>query len=105
MSQFGEDAGAIGFAVNVDAVARALLNQRGIEISPVEVLVYGEAGFEMEALAHLNSLTQQGIRAEFALFDTKEEALNNARKNGISRLDVLSSAGVQSVAAETGGTV
>lgn len=79
---FGEAMPAVGFSVDVEALSPYL---EGKEQGP-QVLVYGEPGFEVEALRHMEALTRQGIACESATHSTKEEALCYAEQAGLERL-------------------
>lgn len=91
LGHFGPPAPAIGFAVNVDALAANYLNKnRQTDSLPrADVLVHGESGFEMRALRYASSLRERGVRVETSPFFTKEEALCHARKTGIARVDIV----------------
>ena len=88
MGDFGSSHTATGFAVNVNAVANALLrkNQAPL-IKPAEVLVYAEGDAAAQGFAHCRSLVSRGITAENALQNTFEEALRYAVKKGISTVE------------------
>ena len=73
---------ATGFAVNVDAVASAV----DAPVPAADVIVFGEEGAEMKAIEYIRSLASQGIRAEFSVFDTKEDTAAYAREKRISKL-------------------
>ncbi len=82
LAEFGFDAPATGFAVNVDAVASAV----DAPVPAADVIVFGEEGAEMKAIEYIRSLASQGIRAEFSVFDTKEDTAAYAREKRISKL-------------------
>jgi ATP phosphoribosyltransferase regulatory subunit len=86
LGEFGREAGAIGFAVNVDAIAKAELAKARSALPPPEILIHAQAGYEMEGLARLGALTEQGIRAEYSIVESLEEAEEYARQKGILRL-------------------
>ena len=50
LSEFGYDVPAAGFAVNVDAVARAEMKKIDFRPKPVDVIVFGTDGHETDAL-------------------------------------------------------
>ena len=65
--------------------------ERG-EVTPPEaaqVLVFGEDGFEKEALCHMRGLMEQGARCESSVFDTLADTLTYAKAHGIHRVDVV----------------
>lgn len=81
---------AIGFAINVDAIAKIIL-ERGetFAILPVDILVHGETGFEIKALNYASDLVKNGIKCENSVFETRTEALNYAKVRGIGRIDII----------------
>lgn len=102
LAQFGEDCGAIGFAVNVDVVARAILGAGTVAtVKRVEVLVFNESGYELEGLRHLEALSSE-MTCEFAHQATIEEAVAYANKRGIKRVDVVTDV-VKSITSDVGG--
>ncbi len=88
LEHFGFPMPAVGFGVNVDALAHAMFQRSGAQPAlPAEVLVHGEAGFETKALRHAEELISQGVRCETSTFETEEEASSYARAAGIPRID------------------
>ena len=84
---------AIGFAVNVDAIAQILLEKGEVlPVRPAEVLVHAQDGFEVAALARVSRLTSVGTRCESSVFDTEDEAIAYARSKGIPRVDLVGEA-------------
>ncbi|HIU32903.1 MAG TPA: ATP phosphoribosyltransferase regulatory subunit [Candidatus Caccousia avistercoris] len=81
---------AIGFSVNVDAVAK-LLGERGFTppLPRPEVLIFGEDGYEMKALLFASGITGQGGSCETSVFSTEEETMDFARRRGIPRVAVV----------------
>lgn len=90
LSEFGYDVPATGFAVNVDAVARAEMKKTDMRPAPSDVLVFGEDGFEADAVVYSRELIAKGLYAEIAVFDTIEEARSYAKEKGIKRIDIVS---------------
>lgn len=89
LHEFGQDAGAIGFAVNIDAAVKALISAGEAVAPEVEVLIYSDCKYEVKALGHLAKLADLKITAEYSLCDTMEDALSDAKERGIARLDVV----------------
>ncbi len=89
LKEFGEDAGAIGFAVNIDAAAKALLKTQTPELPQAAVLVYSDWAYEVKALEHVAKLAELKIMAEYSLCDSLEDALEDAKARKIRRLDVV----------------
>ncbi len=90
ISEFGYDVPATGFAVSVDAVS-ALLRRSGNHMSAntPDTIVFGEAGYEMEALIYAHELKNQGKIVENAVFETIEEVKIYAKVNGISEIVIV----------------
>lgn len=95
--QYGQDVGAIGFAINVDAVAQALLQTGEPLLSPADVLIHAGPGCEVEGIRHLNLLSAEGVHAELSPADRVEESCEYARQKGIRRLDLVNQDGVESM--------
>lgn len=89
LKEFGEDAGAIGFAVNVDSAVKALLNQKPPAAVQTEVLVFADSLHQMQALEYVERLAEVKIVTEYSLCDTVEDALAYAKERGISRIDIV----------------
>lgn len=86
MADFGEPAPATGFAVNVDLMAGALMEQSAAQRRPVDVLVHGGPGLWTEAIREADRLAAAGTRCEVSPFETEEEALDYARLRGVRTL-------------------
>jgi ATP phosphoribosyltransferase involved in histidine biosynthesis len=81
---------AIGFAINVDAISKIILENGTLySVMPADVLVHGEAGFEMEALNYASTLIEKGLKCENSIFETKEKTLEYAKTRGIRRVDCI----------------
>jgi ATP phosphoribosyltransferase regulatory subunit len=90
LEHFGPSMPAVGFGVNVDAIAHTLFLRSGKHpVTSADVLVHGETGHEMEALRYASGLISQGIRCESSVFETQEEAESYARAAGIGRIDLI----------------
>ncbi|MBR4223363.1 MAG: ATP phosphoribosyltransferase regulatory subunit [Oscillospiraceae bacterium] len=83
LAEFGCDAPATGFAVNIDALARAV-DDSAPAVS--DVIVYGEDGCEIRAIEHARQLVAEGTHAELSVFDTIEDTLAYAKEKHISRI-------------------
>ena len=90
LSEFGYDVPAAGFAVNVDAVARAEMKKIDFRPKPVDVIVFGTYGHETDAAVHCSKLISEGLTAETAVFDIIEEVRAYAAKKKIGRIDIVS---------------
>lgn len=90
IADFGYDVPATGFAVNVDAVTQVELKHKPVKAAPVEVIVFAEKGFEMEALAKADELRKDGKKVEISLFDTIEETVKYAGEKDIAEVLTVS---------------
>lgn len=92
--EFGSSHPATGFAVNVNAVANALLkrNSNGL-IKPADILVFAEKEAEVQGFVHCRKLVSEGITAENSLFNTLDEAVEYARRKGIKVIDKVDKTG------------
>lgn len=94
MGDFGSSQTATGFAVNVNAVANALLRNNNTPlIKPAEILVFAEKEAAAQGFAHCRELISKGIAAENALQNTLDEALIYARKKGIGTIEKVDLSG------------
>ncbi|MCM1315565.1 MAG: ATP phosphoribosyltransferase regulatory subunit [Prevotella sp.] len=92
ISEFGYDAPAVGFAVNVNAVAK-LIEKNGVmpAIPRIDAIVYAEEGFEVSAIKTAQALREQGLVVENALFDDLETVREYAIEKKIPRVVVVNS--------------
>lgn len=90
LSQFGEDVGAIGFAINTDAIAKAELIENKPLIKPSDLIVFSKDGFEMKGIEYLSNLSKSGLFAEYSIFEDIDETIGYAKEKGIKRIDVVS---------------
>ena len=95
LGEFGKPLPATGFGVEIDALANALLN-RGelVPKKPADVLVFGEDGYEVQALVRLRELSAENLVCENCTQETLTAAKKYAAKNTIKRLDCVGSEGV-----------
>lgn len=89
LERYGVPMPAIGFAVNVDALTRAMTEQGTATAEPQQLLVHGDEGFEIKALNYASRLTQCGIACEFSVFDTRQQAIEYAQRVGITQVDFV----------------
>lgn len=91
ISEFGFDAAATGFGINVNAVSSLLLKSENAPKTKVpDAIVFGENENIIKAVAYSNALTKSGITVENSLFDTLEETKEYAVQKGIKKLYVVS---------------
>ena len=90
LERYGVPMPAIGFAVNVDALTRAMTEQGCTMVAEQQrMLVHGDEGFEIKALNYASRLTQRGIACEFSVFDTRQQAIEYAQRVGITQVDFV----------------
>ncbi|WP_028505595.1 ATP phosphoribosyltransferase regulatory subunit [Ruminococcus sp. FC2018] len=90
VGEFGRECNAVGFGVNVDSAAKHMMicgKSKKAETS--QVLVFGKAGHEVDAMRYVLDLLKKGIQAENSLFDSSEESEDYARRKGIKKLAVI----------------
>lgn len=81
---------AIGFAINVDAVVKIMMEHGKMPaVESADILVHGETGFEIQALQYLSDLVKQGYKCENSVFETREEALSYAKACKMKRVDFI----------------
>ena len=91
ISEFGFDAAATGFGINVNAVSSLLLKGGNAPRTKVaDAIVFGEDKNTLKAIAYSNALAKSGIIVENSLFETLEETKEYALDKGISKLYVVS---------------
>ncbi len=90
LDRFDAPAPAIGFGINVDALARVMLKRGHIpQKKNADILVHSEKGYEIEAIKYTTALSEANILGENSVFETEEEALAYAKARGIKRLTVV----------------
>lgn len=90
LGDFGRGAGAVGFAVNVEAAAKVLLKKsKGNLMKAPDVLVFGEAGAEISVLKHCEKLISNGLSVYNFLGECPKCAAKYAKAHGIHRVDIV----------------
>lgn len=90
ISEFGYDIPAVGFAVNVDAVAKVLTkNGMRAKVKPADIIVYAETGFEVKAIKAAEKLRNEGYIVENALYEDLETVREYAKEMKISKLVIV----------------
>lgn len=95
IGDFGRSVPAVGFAVNVEAAAKVLLNKNSdtqLSVAP-DVLVYADCGAEISGLRHCTELINLGKTVYNSVFDSKSAAVSYAKSKGIKRVDTVSADG------------
>ncbi|SDN44629.1 ATP phosphoribosyltransferase regulatory subunit [Acetanaerobacterium elongatum] len=87
IADYGLNLPAIGFAADISAIASALSKgDSTVKLRSADVLIYAETEYQMEGLARQKELISKGLRCEYCLFDTLDEAKAYAKQKGISKL-------------------
>ena len=82
---------AAGFGINVDELAKILLKNKFIKYARVpEVLVHGDDNYSIEAINKADFYSKSGISSECSVFDSREDALDYARKKDIKKVCFVS---------------
>lgn len=85
LSDYGMDLPAIGFGIDVDAVARVVRREMSFQMLP-DVLVFPYPGFEVKAMKEIQKLISMGFQAEFCICETSDDAKAYAAGKGIPTL-------------------
>lgn len=94
ISEFGYDVPAVGFAVNVNGIAKAIEKSGGVPAVPgADAVIFAGVGFETEAIKTAQKLRGQGLIVENALFDDLESVREYARDKKIPRVIVIDGSG------------
>lgn len=88
--EFGNDIPSIGFAVDVDAVADALVSLSLVKEHNVDIAVFGTDGYELAGLKYAELLIANGKTVENCVQSDLESAKEYAAKKGIGELHVVS---------------
>lgn len=90
LGDFGRDAAAVGFAVNVEAAAKVLLKKSKKPLIKIpDVVVYGGKGAEMGALKRCEELIADGKTVYNFVGGTQEDAERYFDKHNIKRFEVV----------------
>lgn len=90
LGQFGFDQPACGFAINMDALVKAINPTVSASAAVPDTLVLACDGSEIEALRHLSKLGDEGMVCEFGVFTDKDDAIRYAVERAIARIDIVS---------------
>lgn len=88
LSAFGADYAAIGFGVDIDAVAQNRLRE-GVTLSQPALLVHAEVGYYAKALQYAQKRINSGEICEYSPFETEQEAKEYAVQKHIPQLAVV----------------
>lgn len=90
LDSFEAPAPAIGFGINVDALARVMMKRGNVpQKKKADILVHSEQGYEIEAIKYTNALFEAGIAAENSVFENLEDAMAYAKRNKIKKLSIV----------------
>jgi len=90
LAEFGRPAAAAGFGLALDSLAEALLESGALESPPSpELLLFGEAGYEDEALKFFSELRKTDAHVTCSVAETLEETLRFAKEHAIPRVIVI----------------
>ncbi len=99
INDFGVDVPATGFAVNLNAAASTAMKKATEPLlKRPDVLVFSDEANAVNGIIHCRKIISEGLIADYADFKTIEEARENARARGISRIDVVTADGVSTEA-------
>ncbi len=88
LGDFGRDAAAVGFAVNVEAAAKVLM-RKTMFMTPPDVLIFGEQGVEIAVLKHCEELISEGRIVYHFLGECPKCAVKYAKAHNIKRVDIV----------------
>ena len=87
LGEFDLPMGAAGFAIDTDAVTMKILSEGAISYSDnPDVLVYAKDGNEMRAIAMVDDLNKDGVKAQFSVLPTLEATKAFADERGIAEV-------------------
>lgn len=90
LNQFQKSICAAGFGVNVDELARIYRKINGNKIPEIaDTLVYGDDGYELEALRVRDELSKKGHICEYSIAKTRDSAIYYAQKKGIKNICIV----------------
>jgi len=85
IANFGRDLPAVGFAVNINLIAKALENSgrfADLQEKIAEIVHYDSENYDM-ALDYIEESRQTGIKVELSCFESLRDTENYAEQNGI----------------------
>lgn len=94
ISEFGYDVPAVGFAVDVNGIEKAVVKSSGVPAAKgADAVVFAAEGCEVEAVKAARKLREQGLVVENALFDDIESVREYARDRKISKVIIIDGSG------------
>lgn len=93
--EFGKQLPATGFGVEIDALAGAALSRgEAAPKKPADVLVFGEDGYEVQALVRVRELNSESLVCENCTEETLQAAKVYAAEKQIKRLECIGANGI-----------
>ncbi len=93
--EFGKQLPATGFGVEIDALAGAALSRgEAAPKKPADVLVFGEDGYEVQALVRVRELNSESLVCENCTEETLQAAKVYAAEKQIKRLECVGAQGI-----------
>lgn len=89
LSNFGEPMPAVGFAAEVDALAKKLMQTEPQSVPTPDVLIHAADGAEIRAQLLLREYTAAGKCVENSVFETQAEARAYAQHRGIPEVIIV----------------
>jgi ATP phosphoribosyltransferase regulatory subunit len=89
IAEFGYDVPATGFAINVDAVAQMVANQKKVKNTHADVIVFAEEGYEMKAMQVAQKMRKEGLKVENSFIDDLESVREYALETKIPRIMII----------------
>ena len=89
LNEFGYDVPAIGFGINVDAIA-SNAQKNEVYSKNIDAVIFSEEDYEYASMQLYNELSQKGLIVENSLFDSVDETKKYASSKGIKKIYVVS---------------
>ncbi|MCC8135687.1 MAG: ATP phosphoribosyltransferase regulatory subunit, partial [Ruminococcus sp.] len=90
ISEFGYDVPAVGFAVNIDAVAKVIAKSGvPVEMPCADVIIFAEAGSEVSAIKKAQALRSEGLTVENAMFEDIDTVREYAKEKRIPKIIIV----------------
>lgn len=90
ISEFGYDVPAVGFAININGVAKVIEKSGVLPASPkADILVFAEQGCEVAAIKKAQEYREKGFIVENALFEDIDSARAYAMEKKIAKVVVI----------------
>lgn len=87
LEKFNTPMPAVGFAVEVDALAEIICDNKTIKKS--DIIVFAQEGKEIDVQIKINELVKQGYICETSFMKTVEETKEYAKEKGIEKIIII----------------